>query len=48
MVKKVTMIEYPNALGSGINVKMVHHPVMDGPIENYKRSPDCKVVIMEM
>jgi hypothetical protein len=46
--KKLTIVEYPNALGSGVNVKIVHHPIMDGPIELYKNRSDCKVVIMEI
>ena len=48
MVKNINVIEYPNALGSGINVKIVHHPIFDGPLENYKNRSDCKVVIMEI
>ena len=31
--KKLTIIEYPNALGSGINMKIVHHPMFDGPLD---------------
>jgi len=46
--KKLTILEYPNALGSGINMKIVHNPVFDGPIEAYKNRPDCKVIIMEI
>ena len=46
--KKLTIIEYPNALGSGIKMQMVHHPMMDGPIENYKNRSDCKVIVMEI
>jgi hypothetical protein len=47
-MKELTVIEYPNALGSGINMKIVHNPAFDGPIENYKGRKDCKVIIMKM
>jgi len=46
--RKLTLIEYPNALGSGINMKIVHNPVFDGSIENYKNRSDCNVLIIEV
>jgi hypothetical protein len=46
--KKINVLEYPNVLGSDINVKIVHNPMWDGPLENYKNRKDCKIVIMEI
>lgn len=46
--KKLTIIEYPNALDSGINMKIVHHPMFDGPIERYKNRSDCKVTVIKI
>ena len=46
--KELTVIEYPNALGSGINMKLVHNPAFDGSMENYKNRPDCKVIVMKI
>ena len=40
----MNIIEFPNALGSGINFKMVHDPKIDGPLKNYKNRSDCKVI----
>ncbi|KKK51451.1 hypothetical protein LCGC14_3114800 [marine sediment metagenome] len=48
MAKELNIIEYPNALGSGVNVKIVHNPLFDGSLENYKNRSDCKVLIMKI
>jgi hypothetical protein len=46
--KNINVLEFPNALGSGINVKLVHHPMFDGPLKNYKNRKDCKVITMNL
>ena len=48
MMKKITLIEYPNALGLGIKFTMVYNPLFDGDIKDYKNRKDCTVKEVEI
>ena len=48
MSREVIAVKHKNVLGSGINMTIVHNPMIDGPLDMYKKSKDCEVITLKI